>query len=613
MFCERAEDVVISCRECCRNNDVCQPATAREQGEGCAGRGARRALQVLVKGAYWEEERIVAAQNDWPVPVYEDKAATDASYERCTDALLAAWPHLRPAFGTHNPRSIAQAAVKARRRAAQGRYRVSDAVRDGRRAARRRGEAGLPDARLRAGRRRRAGHGVPRAAAAGEHVQPVVVHQGRAHRSRTTSCWRHRSSANAPAVEHTDAFTNMATITLHEPSVRETAREALLAVRAALHSFGKTSRCISAGSVRCATGPWTRCAYPADPSLSAGPRGAGDACRRRRGGAGRPRAAFPAWRDRPVERARAAILRRAADLMEQRRYELAALMVYESAKPWREADGDVIEACDYLRYYAARRSVCWQPVPMAACSGEDNVYVREGRGVAAVIAPWNFPLAIITRHEQRRAGRRQLRHPQARRAVAADRRAARRNPARGRRAGGRGAVPARARRRGRRRRWSSIPACRRLPSRAARPSGSASCGPRPRCSPGQRRSSASWPRWAARTRSSSMTTPTSTRRSRAPSSRRLATPGRNAAPAAASSSSVSAYDEALSRLAPAVESLVVGPPHEPATYVPPVISDQARKQIEAYIEAANGRRATGAGQGATGRGLLTSRPPYSST
>src|SRR5207244_13503097 len=67
----------------------------------------------LVKGAYWEEERIVASQNSWEVPVFEDKAQTDLSFERCTDALLATWPHLRPAFGSHNHRSVAQAAVKA--------------------------------------------------------------------------------------------------------------------------------------------------------------------------------------------------------------------------------------------------------------------------------------------------------------------------------------------------------------------------------------------------------------------------------------------------------------------------------------------------------------------
>src|SRR5438093_8149787 len=68
----------------------------------------------LVKGAYWDEERILAAQNSWPVPVFERKEETDASFERCTDALLNAWPHLRPAFGSHNPRSVAQAMVKAR-------------------------------------------------------------------------------------------------------------------------------------------------------------------------------------------------------------------------------------------------------------------------------------------------------------------------------------------------------------------------------------------------------------------------------------------------------------------------------------------------------------------
>ncbi len=69
----------------------------------------------LVKGAYWDEERIIADQNGWPAPVYEEKRDTDASFERCTEALLSAWPRLRPALGTHNPRSVAQAIVRARR------------------------------------------------------------------------------------------------------------------------------------------------------------------------------------------------------------------------------------------------------------------------------------------------------------------------------------------------------------------------------------------------------------------------------------------------------------------------------------------------------------------
>lgn len=67
----------------------------------------------LVKGAYWDEETIVAAQQGWPTPVFQDKASTDAAYEHCTDLLLHATPHLRPAFGTHNPRSISYAIHRA--------------------------------------------------------------------------------------------------------------------------------------------------------------------------------------------------------------------------------------------------------------------------------------------------------------------------------------------------------------------------------------------------------------------------------------------------------------------------------------------------------------------
>jgi len=70
----------------------------------------------LVKGAYWDEENIVAGQNSWPVPVWERKPDTDRNFEACTDALIDAWPHLRTAFGSHNPRSVAQAIAKARAR-----------------------------------------------------------------------------------------------------------------------------------------------------------------------------------------------------------------------------------------------------------------------------------------------------------------------------------------------------------------------------------------------------------------------------------------------------------------------------------------------------------------
>ncbi len=67
----------------------------------------------LVKGAYWDEETIIAEQEGHAVPVFEHKAETDASFERCTARLLEAHPHLRPAFASHHPRSVAQAMVRA--------------------------------------------------------------------------------------------------------------------------------------------------------------------------------------------------------------------------------------------------------------------------------------------------------------------------------------------------------------------------------------------------------------------------------------------------------------------------------------------------------------------
>jgi len=111
------------------------------------------------------------------------------------------------------------------------------------------------------------------------------------------------------------------------------------------------------------------------------------------------RAAFPAWAATPVQE-RAAALLRAAAWMRERRAALAALAVRECAKPWPEADADVCEAIDFLEFYArgaiglqheraAERALLQVP-------GERNELRYAPRGVCAVIAPWNFPLAIPT-------------------------------------------------------------------------------------------------------------------------------------------------------------------------------------------------------------------------
>ena len=106
------------------------------------------------------------------------------------------------------------------------------------------------------------------------------------------------------------------------------------------------------------------------------------------------KAAFPAWQATAVEK-RAAMLERAADLMQERRGALIALMQSEGGKTLDDCVSEVREAIDFCRYYAveARRALAPQQLP--GPTGESNALVYRGRGVFVCISPWNFPLSIF--------------------------------------------------------------------------------------------------------------------------------------------------------------------------------------------------------------------------
>jgi RHH-type transcriptional regulator, proline utilization regulon repressor / proline dehydrogenase / delta 1-pyrroline-5-carboxylate dehydrogenase len=108
-------------------------------------------------------------------------------------------------------------------------------------------------------------------------------------------------------------------------------------------------------------------------------------------------AAQPAWAARRSAE-RAGILRRAAAILRSERAELAALIAFEAGKPLPEADADVCEAIDFCEYYAAaaERLGVGPDHGVQQAPGETNRYHYRPRGVAAVISPWNFPLAIPT-------------------------------------------------------------------------------------------------------------------------------------------------------------------------------------------------------------------------
>jgi RHH-type transcriptional regulator, proline utilization regulon repressor / proline dehydrogenase / delta 1-pyrroline-5-carboxylate dehydrogenase len=100
-----------------------------------------------------------------------------------------------------------------------------------------------------------------------------------------------------------------------------------------------------------------------------------------------------AWRAVGAQE-RAAALVRAAAWLRERRLELAAPQVRECAKPWPEADADVCEAIDFLEYYARGAIALEAGAELLQVPGERNEMRYVPRGVAAVISPWNFPLAI---------------------------------------------------------------------------------------------------------------------------------------------------------------------------------------------------------------------------
>src|ERR1700724_4792992 len=81
--------------------------------------------------------------------------------------------------------------------------------------------------------------------------------------------------------------------------------------------------------------------------------------------------------------------------MQRRRYELSALEVFEVGKAWAEADGDIREAMDFCRFYAHQMRLIGRPRLTQHVLGEESYQHYWPRGVAFVVTPWNFPLAIL--------------------------------------------------------------------------------------------------------------------------------------------------------------------------------------------------------------------------
>ena len=103
---------------------------------------------------------------------------------------------------------------------------------------------------------------------------------------------------------------------------------------------------------------------------------------------------FAEWSRTPGE-TRVRMLLRAAEILRARKMEFDAWLVYEAGKTWIEAEADVSEAIDFCEYYAREMLRLAGPQPVVQFPGERDEMFYLPLGVAVVIPPWNFPLAIL--------------------------------------------------------------------------------------------------------------------------------------------------------------------------------------------------------------------------
>ena len=340
-------------------------------------RTGRQVTVRLVKGAYWDHEVIHAQQRGWPCPVWQRKDDTDACFERMVARLLDAMPTradeggIRLAIGSHNIRSIAATLAMLRAR-------------------------DLPASALELQMLHGMAEPLERTAVAQglrlrEYVPVGPMIPGMAYLVRrllentSNVSWlraeRYEGVDDAELLRSPHREPAAGRDTRPEESAapnRATRPEASFHNEPTRDFSDARQRTAFAHAVAGARVPQvaiTRDVAVVDGLLATAEAG------------------FARWRQVPVSQ-RAEILRAAAERLRARRDELSGILVREAGKPWREADADVCEAIDFCRFYARHAVSLQAEQHLGDYAGEDDRLWWEPRGVAVVISPWNFPLAI---------------------------------------------------------------------------------------------------------------------------------------------------------------------------------------------------------------------------
>ncbi|MCJ2163096.1 MULTISPECIES: proline dehydrogenase family protein [unclassified Pseudodesulfovibrio] len=354
----------------------------------------------LVKGAYWDYETVIAKQNDWSVPVWTHKPESDMAYERVSRYILENSDICHFACASHNIRTIAAVMetaaalnVPEERYEFQVLYGMAEPVRKGLKNVAKRVRLYCPYGDLLPGMAYLVRRLLENTANESFLKQTFAdeADMDRLLENPEITLRRQLEGKCVPEEAKTDGlprFSNFPAVDFTIEAERQAFPASIAKVRAAMG--GQIPLFINGRDV--VTGDTLDSYNPADPSEIVGSvcqAGVGEVDRAIEAAS----EAYLSWRDvAPRERAEA--LLKASQYLKDNIYDLSALQVLEVGKQWDQAHADVAEAIDFLEYYAREMIRLGAPRRMGRAPGEMSQLFYQGKGVAAVIAPWNFPLAI---------------------------------------------------------------------------------------------------------------------------------------------------------------------------------------------------------------------------
>ena len=354
----------------------------------------------LVKGAYWDSETVIAKQNGWDIPVWTIKAESDAAYERQAQVILENHDICHFGCASHNIRTIAAVMETAKalnvpdeRYEFQVLYGMAEPVRKGLLNVAKRVRLYAPYGDLLPGMaylvRRLLENTANESFLRQSFAEEAEVE--RLMENPVVTVEREKAQRKPQAAAETKGlprFENEPFADFTKQAVRQAFTDAVAQVRGQL---GKEYPLIIGGQeVR--TADKLPSVNPANPSEVIG-----TICQASTKeidlAIEAAKKAAPAWKALSPEE-RAGYLLKAADIARKETYTLAAWQTLEVGKQFDQAQADVAEAIDFLEYYAREMIRYGKPQRMGRAPGEMSQLIYQPKGIAAVIAPWNFPLAI---------------------------------------------------------------------------------------------------------------------------------------------------------------------------------------------------------------------------